>query len=142
MLCVLVTQSCPALCDPMDCSPPGSSAHTFSRQEYWSGLPCPSPVFLTQGWNPGLLHCRQILYHLCHQRSPLGFLYLTEWLMDAERLYVITSHPKLKKTCLCLPMMNACICHGYVTNVIIYQLLPRNNWNLKLAGCMPSRFNV
>ena len=23
----LVTQSCPALCDPMDCSPPGSSVH-------------------------------------------------------------------------------------------------------------------
>ena len=22
-----VTQSCPALCDPMDCSPPGSSIH-------------------------------------------------------------------------------------------------------------------
>ena len=24
---VLVTQSCPTLCDPMDCSPPGSSVH-------------------------------------------------------------------------------------------------------------------
>ena len=29
---VLVTQSCPTLCDPMDCSPPGSSVHGFSRQ--------------------------------------------------------------------------------------------------------------
>ena len=27
LLCVWVTQSCPTLCDPMDCSPPGSSAH-------------------------------------------------------------------------------------------------------------------
>ena len=34
-------QSCLTLCNPMDCSPPGSLA--FSRQEYWSGLPCPSP---------------------------------------------------------------------------------------------------
>ena len=25
--CVLVIQSCPILCDPMDCSPPGSSVH-------------------------------------------------------------------------------------------------------------------
>ena len=33
----------PALCDPMDCSQPGSSVHGFSRQEYWSGLPFPSP---------------------------------------------------------------------------------------------------
>ena len=27
----------------MDCSPPDSSAHGFSRQEYWSGLPFPTP---------------------------------------------------------------------------------------------------
>ena len=40
---VLVTQSCPTLCDPMDCSPPGSSAKEFSRQRYWSGLSFPSP---------------------------------------------------------------------------------------------------
>ena len=33
-----VTQSCPTLCDPMDCSLPG-----FSRQECWSGVPLPSP---------------------------------------------------------------------------------------------------
>ena len=35
----------------------------FSRQEYWSGLPCPPQgIFPTQGLNLGLLHCRQILY--------------------------------------------------------------------------------
>ena len=39
----------------------------FSRQEYWSGLPFPSPgVFLTQGFNPGLPYCGQTLYHLSH----------------------------------------------------------------------------
>ena len=27
-------------------------------------------IFQTQAWNPGLLHCRQALYHLNHQRSP------------------------------------------------------------------------
>ena len=37
-----VTQSCPTLSDPMDCSPPGSLG--FSRQEYWSGVPLPSPT--------------------------------------------------------------------------------------------------
>ena len=31
------------LSDPMDCSLPGSSVHGFSRQEYWSGVPLPSP---------------------------------------------------------------------------------------------------
>ena len=34
---LLVTQSCPTLCDPMNCSPPGSSVHRFPRREYWSG---------------------------------------------------------------------------------------------------------
>ena len=44
----------------------------FSRQEYWSG--CHSHlqgISPTQGSNPGLLHCSQILY-LSHQGSPLG----------------------------------------------------------------------
>ena len=40
----------------------------FSRQEYWSGLPFPSPGELpTQGWNLGLPLCSQILYRLSHQ---------------------------------------------------------------------------
>ena len=38
-----VAQLCPTLSDPMDCSLPGSSVHGFSRQEYWSGVPLPSP---------------------------------------------------------------------------------------------------
>ena len=47
-----VTQLCPTLCDPMDCSPPGSFCPWgFSRQEYWSGLPCPPPGDLP---NPGI----------------------------------------------------------------------------------------
>ena len=36
-------QSRPTLCHAMDCSPPGSSLHGISRQEYWSGWPCPTP---------------------------------------------------------------------------------------------------
>ena len=38
------------LCDPMDCSPPGSSAHGILRQEYWSGLPCSPPGELPDPW--------------------------------------------------------------------------------------------
>ena len=38
-----VAQSCPTLSDPMDFSLPGSSVRGFSRQEYWSGVPLPSP---------------------------------------------------------------------------------------------------
>ena len=46
-----VAQLCPILCNPMDCRPPGSSIHAFSRQEYWSGLPFLSPGDLP---NPGI----------------------------------------------------------------------------------------
>ena len=50
MLCYAKSlQSCPTLCDPIDGSLPGSSAHGFSRQEYWSGVPLPSPSSVTSG---------------------------------------------------------------------------------------------
>ena len=43
----------------------------FSRQEYWSGLPCLlQGIFPTQGLNLNLLHCRCFLYCLSHQGSP------------------------------------------------------------------------
>ena len=38
-----IAQSCPTLSDLMDCSLPGSPSIGFSRQEYWSGVPLPSP---------------------------------------------------------------------------------------------------
>ena len=88
----------------------------FSKQEYWSGLPCPAPgvfpnsgvglksptwqvaslpsealgepkstgvgslsllqqIFPSQESNRGLLHCRQILYQLSYQRSPIYFMH-------------------------------------------------------------------
>ena len=46
-----VAQSCLTLWDPMDCSLPGSSIMGFPRQEYWNGLPFPSPGNLP---NPGI----------------------------------------------------------------------------------------
>ena len=49
-VCVCVrAQLCLTLCDPMICSPPG--LYLCFRQEYWSGLPCPSPGDLP---NPGI----------------------------------------------------------------------------------------
>ena len=42
-MCAKLLQSCPTLCDPMDCSPPGSSIHVLLQARYWSGLPFPSP---------------------------------------------------------------------------------------------------
>ena len=53
-----VAKSCPTLCDPVDCSPPGSSIHQVSRQEYWSGLSFPFPNWTQISWIG-----RWILYH-------------------------------------------------------------------------------
>ena len=55
------------------CQAPQSTG--FSRQEYWSGLPFPSPGDPPhpQGLNPGLLHCRQTLYRLSYQGTPLPY---------------------------------------------------------------------
>ena len=75
-VCVLVTKSCPTLATPW----------TVARQAKSARLPCPwdfpgkntrvdchsliQGIFSTQGSIPGLLHCRQTLYHLCHRGSP------------------------------------------------------------------------
>ena len=71
VLC-LVAQSCLTLFHPMDCSPPGSSVHEDSPGKN-TGVGCHAllhGIFPTQGSNPGLPHCRQILYHLSHQKRP------------------------------------------------------------------------
>ena len=45
-VCVLVTQSCLTLCNPHTVAHQASLSMEFSRQEYWSGLPFPSPRYL------------------------------------------------------------------------------------------------
>ena len=67
----LVIWSCPTLCDPMDCSLPGSSIHgIFPRKSTGVGFDfLLQRIFLTQGSNLGLPHCRQTLYHLNRQGS-------------------------------------------------------------------------
>ena len=66
----LVTNLCPILVTPWTVARQAPLSLGFPRQEYQSGL-----TFLLQGifptWesNPGLLHCRQILYWLTHQGS-------------------------------------------------------------------------
>ena len=68
---VKVAQSCPTLCDPID-----YTVHGILQARILVGsLSLLQGIFPTQGSNPGLLHCRQILYQLNHKGSP-GIL---EW---------------------------------------------------------------
>ena len=56
------TQWCPTLVAPWTLARQAPLCMRFPRQEYWSGLPFPlQGIFPTQGSNPALLHCRQIL---------------------------------------------------------------------------------
>ena len=77
MLCS-VAQSCLTLCNPMDCSPQGSSVLEIFQPEYWSGLPFPHPEDLPDpGIKPSLLglpHCRADSLPLSHLGSSLYIL--------------------------------------------------------------------
>ena len=61
-----VAQSCPTLCDPMDYSPWNSPGQNTGV----SSLFLLQGIFLTHGSNPGLPHCRWVLYQLSQKGSP------------------------------------------------------------------------
>ena len=75
MYCAKSFQLCPTLCDPMVCSPPGSSVHVIlqARILEWVAMPFSRGIFLIQGSNQdlnlcllGLLHWQRVLYHEHH----------------------------------------------------------------------------
>ena len=67
-LCQTCTES---VCDPMGSSLPSSCVHGILQARILDWVAIPSPRDLPDlGLNPGLLHCRQILYHQSHQGSP------------------------------------------------------------------------
>ena len=65
---VLVAQSCLTLCNSMDYSPPGSPVHGSPGKNTRVGShSLHQGIFPIQRSNLGVLHCKQILYHLSHQ---------------------------------------------------------------------------
>ena len=102
----LVTQFCPTLCHPMDCSPTGSSVHRDSPGKN-TGVGCHAllqGIFPTLGLNLSLPHCRRIIYvwasrevHLYLKLYPIASVFLkktnidsvqSEWLMRNKILRV------------------------------------------------------
>ena len=82
----LVAQSCLTLCNPMDCSPPGPSVHRDSPGKN-TRVGCHTllqDIFPTQGSNPGLPHCGQILYHLSTREA----LYVTPYDLNSIQIYI------------------------------------------------------
>ena len=84
-MCVHI-KSCLNLFDPMDCSPPDSSGHKDSSGQN-TGVGSHSliqGIFSAQRSKTGLLHCRQILYHVNHKRSSI----ILEWVAKVQPQWI------------------------------------------------------
>ena len=64
-------QSCPTLCDPVDCSPPGSSVHGILQAGILQWVSISSPRGSPRPRDQACVFCtgRQVLYHLSHQEA-------------------------------------------------------------------------
>ena len=95
---VKVAQSCPTLCDPMDCpwNSPGQNTGGDSRSLLQG-------IFPTQGSNQVLPHCRRTLYQLSHEGSPR----ILEWV--AHHFSSRSSRPRNQTRV-------SCIAGGFFTN--------------------------
>ena len=100
---------CPTLCNPKDCSPPGSSVHGIfqARILEWVAVSNSMGSSLTQKVNPYLLYWKAILYHGATSEAPcrdikqhkfiifLDILSLS-WIIQDSHLQVFESIPSVK----------------------------------------------
>ena len=135
---VLVSQPCPTLCNPMDCSPARLLCLLNSPGEN-SGVGSHSPlqgIFLTQGLNLSLLHCRQILYHLSHQgsKNAIGYKWNTAGMFKVS----INSSKICSWICSCSPSSST----FPFSTLLGAQEAELYTWHQpgSLAPCIPAEF--
>ena len=115
LTCMLSCLNHVRLCDPTDCSPPGFYVHRISRQECWSGLPCPplrdlpnpgfipaSPALALQVDSLPLSHQGSPFIDLCHLKISFHYLswtinphVLQKSLIKTKRIHVVVSFLKM-----------------------------------------------
>ena len=85
-------QSCPTLCNPMGCSPPGSSVHGVSQARIleWVTMPFSRGSF-QPGKNPCFLNCRWILYCWASREAPYMHVCIFTYLCVYMYTYVCVS---------------------------------------------------
>ena len=95
-VCILSHLSLVQDCDPMDCSPPGSSVHGIlqARTLEWIAISFSRAPSQPRGLNPCLLHWQADSLPLSHPGSPGG-----EWIHESIWLNPFTAHLKLSKHC-------------------------------------------
>ena len=122
---VLVTQLCPALCDPMDCSPPGFSVHgilqarilesieTFSRGSSWPRDQ--TQVSCIEGWFLTIWATRKALcYTISSVQLSRVQLFATPWIAARQASLSITNSWSLLKLIsieLVMPSNHLILCH-------------------------------
>ena len=95
----LVAQSCPTLCKPLDCSPPGPSVHGIFQARILEWVTILQGIFLIQGLNPCLLcllHWRWILFPLSHQNKlslEINSQNFLPWINFGRLLCSLTTRP-------------------------------------------------
>ena len=87
-------QSCPTLCDPVDCSPPGSSVPGIlqARILQWVAISFSRGSFQPRDWNPHLLHWQvdSLLLSLVRSPWPTQVIHLIITFLSARRLNLVT----------------------------------------------------
>ena len=123
----------------------------FSRPEYWSSLSFLQGIFPTQGSNPGLQHCRWILYQLSYESTLIGKwmlkLYITHNTVFLPKspcsFYIIFyafDHP------LILKFFESCCFQYFVFNLYIilwdfyYICAMKSIFDLVLPSCCKTHF--
>ena len=117
-LCVcLVAQLCLTLCNPMHCSPPGSSVHGEPKNTGVGSLCLLQGICLTQELNQSLLHCRWTLYQLSLQGKPCVFFFFFFGLFCAAcRIFIPQAGIRLRSPALRVQSLNhwttreVCLC--------------------------------
>ena len=116
MLCCV--KSCLALCDAMNCSLPGLLLLLllllllcplgFSKQEYWSGLPFPSPGDLFQPGDPTCISCigGWVLYHWAICEATLSLAWLESQPLSFQKLSLRIPIPESRNLVSCCVFSN------------------------------------
>ena len=122
---MLVAQSCPILCDSWNCSLPGSSVLGIlqARIVEWVAISfsrdLPNP-----GIKPGPPHCRQILYHLSHQGSPLRTI---------TTMYCVSTYQRLSYGALLTTNKQECVILILQIRKLCFKKVCYSSWDTHLA---------
>ena len=155
---MLVAQSCPTLCRPMDCSLPGSTRNSSGKNTGVGSHALLQGIFLTKGSNPGIIYSRQILYHLSHQEARVNISQSTqikEQKLERKHPRLLTRTGPLWDVChtishrvpkelspLCLQWSHQSSLHCLPSFPCLTPLLPHNVfWNFLPPKSQPKSFS-